>query len=247
MKLAILDDETHAGETMRMQLVRLGRSEPDIHVFSDVFKALEQLPALNPDVLFLDIEMPGMNGFQFLKALGRKDLKVIFTTAYDQFAIKAFRVNALDYLLKPVEDSALKESLERLDTGAAAVRLEDIRSVFDAFMEGRNGSDKIALPTVYGLDFVRKEDILFCGSESNYTRLYLPGGKRMLIAKTLKEVEHLLGGFPFCRVHNSYVVNTRRVEKYLRSDGGKLLMENGAEIRISRSRKEEVLKILGVV
>ncbi len=246
MKLAILDDETHAGETMRMQLVRLGRNEPDIHVFSDVFKALEQLPALNPDVLFLDIEMPGMNGFQFLKALNRKDLKVIFTTAYDQFAIKAFRVNALDYLLKPVEDSALKESLERLDTGAAVLRLEDVRSVFNAFMEGRDGSDKIALPTVYGLDFVRKEDILYCGSESNYTRLYLTGSKRMLIAKTLKEVEHLLGGFPFCRVHNSYVVNTSRIEKYLRSDGGKLLMENGVEIRISRSRKEVVLKILGV-
>lgn len=245
MKLAILDDETHAGETMKMQLMRLGHDEGDIHVFSDVFVALEHLPALNPEALFLDIEMPGMNGFQFLEALDRKDLKVVFTTAYDKFAIKAFRVNALDYLLKPVEDAALKESLDRLKSGAETVSLENIRSVLDVYMDENGGNDKIALPTVYGLDFVRKADILCCGSESNYTRLHLTGGKRMLIAKTLKEVEQLLGGPPFCRVHNSYVVNTRRIEKYLRSDGGKLLMENGAEIRISRSRKEEILKILG--
>lgn len=243
MKISILDDEKHAGQTLKIQLIRLGRSESDISVFSSVYEALRTMPSLRPDVLFLDIEMPGLNGFQFLEELKMNNLKVIFTTAYDQFALKAFRVNALDYLLKPIEDEALAESLQRVSESAPS-GLENVQAAFESIAYENTKNEKLALPSVHGMDFIRKEGIILCRSESNYTRIFMENNQKILVAKTLKEIESLLKGGPFYRVHHSFLINLNRIDRYIKSNGGSLLMENQMEVKISRQRKDEVLKRL---
>lgn len=243
MKIAVLDDEIHAGQTLKIQLIRLGRPEGDISVYSRVSEALKAIPSLRPDVLFLDIEMPELNGFQFLEELKMNNLNVIFTTAYDQFALKAFRVNAMDYLLKPIDDESLAESLRRISETVQG-NLENVRAAFETIAYENTKNEKLALPSVHGMDFIRKEGIIFCQSESNYTRIFMENNQKILVAKTLKEIESLLKGGPFFRVHHSYLVNLNRILRYVKSNGGSLLMENEMEVKISRQRKDEVLKKL---
>ncbi len=241
MKIAIVDDEKHAGETLQWQIDRLGASSEPVRVFTEVTKALEEIPRFDPDVIFLDIEMPGLNGFQFLEKLNSPSIKVVFTTAYDRFAIKAFKVNAVDYLLKPIEDDALKEAIARLKSMSERNTPKLIRDAFNDIEKEKNRSCKIALPSAYGLDFVKCEEIIYCQSESNYTRISLTGGRKILVSKTLKEIGSMLPESNFLRTHNSYIVNTDRIEKFIKANGGMLQMENKDEVKISRNKKSEIL------
>lgn len=241
MKIAVIDDEKHAGETLQWQIDRLQASSEPVKVFTDVYKALDDLPKYNPDVIFLDIEMPGLNGFQFLEKLNRPEIKVVFTTAYDRFAIKAFKVNAVDYLLKPIEDEALKDAIGRLKNRSDNNGSDSIRHAFADIEKEKTSSCKIALPSAYGLDLIKCDEIIYCQSESNYTRISLTGNRKILVSKTLKEIGAMLPGSTFMRTHNSYIVNVDRIEKYIKSDGGSLQMENKDDVKISRNKKTEVL------
>jgi two-component system LytT family response regulator len=246
IKVAIVDDEKHASETLEWQLKKAAVHCDIIGVFNDSREAASALPRLGPDLLFLDIEMPSLNGFQLLDAINMPDLQVIFTTAYDQFAVKAFRVNAIDYLLKPIDNDELDKALRKTLRETAQVDMVRLKSIFDGFSAAKHSVGKLALPSIHGVDFIHPDLIIYCQSESNYTRIYMTGNQKLLVSKTLKEIEQMLPTANFLRIHNSYVANLERVSKLLRSGGGTLMMENGAELKVSRQRKTDLLTRLSL-
>ena len=251
IRAIIIDDERHCCETLRYLLEKHPQRVQVEAVFQRPEKALEHLRQKPYDLLFLDIEMPGMNGFQLLEALGTQPCQVIFTTAYDRFAVKAFKVNAIDYLLKPVQEDELLAALEKVEahnnasSDALPALEERMRQLMRDLQVPSRATARIAFSTIHGLDLVDADDIICCHSESNYTRVHLTGDKRILVSKTLREVEQQLPTDRFLRVHHSYVAHLDHVQKYLRGDGGTLVMDNGLEVKVSRNRKEAVLERLG--
>lgn len=240
----IVDDENHCIQTLRYDLAR---HCPNVHVRAEASSgetAITMINTLHPDLVFLDIEMPGMNGFEMLRRISPITFNVIFVTAYDQYAIQAFRYAALDYLLKPVIIDQLKEAVARVTSHYQTLHHA---SQLDILMHNlRDGlkSPRIALPSGRGMDMVNTTDILYCIAESNYTHVSMRDGKKYTFSKTLKDVEHLLEGLGFFRIHQSYLININQVQRYLRDDGGYVVMLDGFRIPIAKRRKEEFLALL---
>ena len=244
LKIAILDDEKHACETMQWLLNQLDKPIEVIGVFQDPVKAVQALQKNEPDLIFLDIEMPGLNGFQFIENLNLPDVNIVFTTAYDQFALNAFKVNAVDFLIKPVDIESLEISLDRVLENRKKYQPEGIKKLFEDFSKARSGNLKIGLSSVHGIDFVNCSDIIYCQSDSNYCRVFLSNGRKILASKTLKDIEAMLPENLFFRVHNSFIANLSKVKSYLHKDGGTLLLDNDVELKVSRSRKKDLLERL---
>lgn len=209
-------------------------------------EGIKAITSHQPDLIFLDIEMPRMSGFDMLERLLPFRFDVIFTTAYDNYAVRAFKYSAMDYLLKPVDASDLKEAVEKFlhprQSHNYPVQLsllrENIKLINPAHIQ------KIAIPTTEGLTMQPINEILYCEASSSYTIFHLVKGSRIVSARTLKEYEELLEPHNFFRVHHSHVVNLNYVEKYIKGDGGMLLLSNGAAIAVSRSRKDMVVERL---
>ncbi len=244
IKAIIIDDERHSVETLKL---KLEKHCPDVEVaasFTDPLEGLARLRENPPDLLFLDIEMPRLNGFELLEQLGKVSFDVVFTTAYDEFGIRAIKFSALDYLLKPVQVEELKAAIERHSRRSthnlSSSQLEVLFSNIKEEQRGRPG--KIALATKESIEFVFPDDIVACSSDSNYTMIYLSDGRKKLISKTLKEFEELLGEFSFFRSHHSHLVNLNHVREFVRADGGYLVMDNKMTLPVSRSRREELLR-----
>jgi two-component system LytT family response regulator len=203
---------------------------------------IDDIEKINPDVVFLDIEMPKMNGFEMLEKFGKFSFDVVICTAYDQFDIKAFRYSALNYLLKPVDPDDLKSTVKRIQEKKCIPSSEQFSMLLQQLkQQDRATPQRIALTTHDGLVFVPTADILYCEAESNYTLVILDGGRKILVSKTLKEIDETLSGKDFYRVHGSYLVHIGRIKKFLRGDGGYLVMDNDAQVPISRSRKQEFM------
>ena len=247
IKAVILDDEIHSIETLQWKLENYCPEVEVVATFDDPQKGVQHLKNNPPDLLFLDIQMPILNGFDVLEELG-PDLPfdVIFATAYDQFGIQAIKASALDYLLKPVQNKDLKEAIEkfvRKRATAPGFREGQFQSLMEnvgAEQEGRIG--KVALATRESIEFVDPQDIVLCSSNSNYTMIYLANGRKKLISKTLKEFEELLSEFGFFRTHHSHLANLSHVREFVRADGGYLVLDNKMTLPVSRSRREELLK-----
>lgn len=206
-------------------------------------EAIKLIHTYNPDVLFLDIDMPYINGFDLLEMVPNVDFEVIFTTAFDKYAIQAFRISAVDYLLKPIDTDALIAAVEKVrilrEKGNSSKQISFlIQQIKDL---ENNSVRKIALPTFDGLEFVHMDDILYCQSDGAYTHVYFTNGSKMYISKTLRYLEDALCNFHFFRVHNSYIVNLNHVKQYTKADGGLLVLSNGYKVKVSRSRKDELL------
>ncbi len=239
LKALIIDDEPDAVEALHLTLMEVCPEVALAGKFTDPVKGLDAIRTREPDLVFLDIEMPLLNGFQLLEELGEIRFGLIFTTAYDRFAVKAFRFSAVDYLLKPVSPDELKAAVEKVSQ-----KKQVEKNQIDMLRRQLNSSDlkrfdKIALPYAHGYTFVELANVLYCESDSSYTRFYLSTGEVYLITKTLGNVEEMLEGGDFFRVHKQFLVNMRQISRYVRTDGGYLLMPNGVSIPISRSRKEE--------
>ncbi len=240
MKAVIVDDEKHCSATLKYEIER---NIPELEVaavFQNPLEALEAIPTMELDLLFLDIEMPHLNGFELLQKLGKIEFGVIFTTAYDEFALRAFKHSAVDYLLKPVSSDDLKQAVEKYkEAGMGSVSEMQLQILFNR-LEGKVFS-KIALPSSEGLDFVGPESIMHCESQSNYTKVFFKERKRILVSRTLKEIEEMLDGNGFFRVHHSHIVNLNYISKYVKGSGGYLVMDDGTQIPVSRSRKESLM------
>lgn len=242
LRALLIDDETHCVETLRYEL-RMHCPEVEvIDTASSGPEGIEKVGALRPDLVFLDIEMPGMSGFEMLRQLDPLDFAVIFVTAYDQYALQAFRFAAADYLLKPVMSDQLREAVERVQTrinSDAGNRIQ-LQALLYNLREGMK-SPRIALPSGRGMDFVDVGEIIYCMAESNYTHIVLVGNKKYTLSKTLKDVEQMFGNLDFFRVHQSYLINFKYLQRYIRDDGGYVVMQDGKQIPIAKRRKEEFL------
>lgn len=244
IRCILIDDEKNSLEMMEWLLKTYC---PDVKIEAMCNAAVDGIAAihkLKPDVVFLDIEMPHMNGFDMLEQFDKLFFDVVFCTAYDQFAIRAFKYSALNYLLKPVDPEDLKETIRRIEEKKTAPSREQIDLLFQTIRQtARPTAQRIALTTADGLIFVPTSDIVYCQAESNYTSVILTGGKKIVVSKVLKDIDEALSGPDFFRIHNSYLVNLNHITRFVRGDGGYVVMQDGATVGISRSRRQEFMEM----
>jgi two-component system, LytTR family, response regulator len=245
IKAVIIDDETDSIETLKWKLQNYCNNVEVVASFDSPSVGVEYLKKNPPDLLFLDIEMPMLTGFDVLEELGRDiPFDIIFTTAYDNFGIQAVKFSALDYLLKPVQNKELREAIDKhLKKTNQKVPAEQIDTLLANVRERKRG--RIALASKESIEFVDPQDIVACEANSNYTNVYLSEGKKRVISKTLKEFEEMLTPFDFFRPHNSHLINLNHVREFIRGDGGYLVMENKMKVPVSKNKREELLHLLG--
>ena len=243
IRAVILDDEKHCVESLQLDLARYC---PEVDVIASCTSSKEGLQAikkLKPDLVFLDVEMPWMNGFELLELLQPIDFDVIFITAYDSYALKAFRVSAVDYLLKPISKEDLVQAVQRIDHKYTQQGTERIQALLDGYFSKGN-KDRITIPERDGYQFIDVADILYVESDGNYARIHRLDKDPLLVSMTLKDVGQKLTDNNFCRVHHSYLANLDNVDRYVRTDGGYLVMKNGAIVPVSRAKKSELKAVL---
>ncbi len=243
IKAILVDDEIHGLETLAIHLADYCPTVQILEKCSSAKKALDAIEKKKPDLVFLDIEMPVMNGFELLEQFENIPFSVIFTTSYDQYAIKAIRFSALDYLLKPVDPKELIAAVNKVERQKHPPTNEQLSMLMDQLQHKDVRFTKIAIPTTEGFELVPAEQVVRCEADDNYTHLFLKDKSRIIASRTLKEIEEQLREFPsFLRVHHSYIVNLNEVIKYVRGEGGYLVMTDGSTVNVSRSRKEQLLK-----
>lgn len=238
LKAAILDDEIRGSKLLERKLAAFEDELQVVCVFNEPAKASENLGHLGIDVLFLDVEMPGMNGFQVLESMGTFNFEVIFTTAYDSYTLDALRLSALDYLMKPVDEDELKTAIERLKKRVME------KSLTKVSLPEKKSRNKLALPTAEGIYLVDKANIIRVEAMSNYSVFILSDTKKIVVSKTLKEYEPVLDDAQFMRVNRSVIINLDYVVKYRKGDGGTLELSDGAEVEVSVQKKEILMQKL---
>lgn len=243
LNAVLIDDENNALEVLEMQLTRYCKDVTVVAACNGGENGIAAIKKLNPDVVFLDIEMPHVNGFDVIKATAEHAYEVIFTTAYDQFAIKAFKFSAVDYLLKPIDIMELQTAVERVKNKKGNTNIEQkLQTLFQQLQPQQRLTDKIALPVGDAMQLMLPDEIIRCESDSNYTHIFLANGKKITMAKTLKEVEENINGSPFFRIHQSHLVNMNHISKYIKGDNAYVIMKDGTQISISRNKKDAFLE-----
>ena len=243
IKAILIDDEVHCLNSLNMLIRDFCLDVQVADRCSSGKKALESIERLKPELVFLDIEMPRMNGFEMLEHFKQIPFSVIFTTGYDQYAIKAIRFSALDYLLKPIDPKELVAAVHKLQVQKNPPLAEQFRLLMDQIQHKENGFTKFAVPTSEGFELIFADQLIRCEADSNYTHLFLKNRTMIIACRTLKEIEEQLHDFNyFLRVHNSYIVNLNEVIKYIRGEGGYLVMADGSTVSVSHSRKDALLK-----
>ncbi|MDA3930366.1 MAG: LytTR family DNA-binding domain-containing protein [Prolixibacteraceae bacterium] len=243
VKAIIIDDEVNGRENLHGALKKYCT---DVDVISEADSALigiEQIQQYQPDLVFLDIEMPGGSGFKVLEFFDKADFGVIFVTAYDQYAIKAIRFSAIDYILKPINVIELKNAVDRFKNSQNELS-NSLLNQFKLNDSRELSAKKIALPTAEKIVFKEIKSILRCEGEVNYTCFYFSDETKMLISKTLIEFEEILVPYGFIRTHKTHLVNLMHVIAFNKNDGCSLTLSNGSTIPVSRRRKEFVLEQL---
>jgi two-component system LytT family response regulator len=243
MTCIIIDDELYGASYLELQLRKHFPAVDILAVCTDSEQGLAMMRERQPDLLFLDIEMPRLNGFQLLEALEGQRFMLIFTTAYDKYAVRAFRYSALDYLLKPINPEELKAAMEK--AGSRNLDTKKHLEVFQQHVQQPQISGKVALPNMNGYLFVELNDIMLVESDGNYSNLHMRSEKPILITKSIGDMEETLGQAGFYRVHRGYLVNLKFVREYVKKDGGQLVMQNGMSVPIARGRKEEFASLIG--
>ena len=246
LKAIIIDDEPYSCEVLAAMLQE---DSPQVQVAAICNNGEQGLLAIqkySPEVVFLDVEMPKMNGFEMLEKMPIINFHLIFTTSYDQYALKAIRFSALDYLLKPIDREELKRAVEKVEQKLQIPLPQQLELLMQKMRQPSQPLSKIALPTMEGLQMIAVDTIITCESDDNYTLLYFKNGKKLLVTRSLKDLEEALEQHSFLRVHRSYVVNLNEIEKYVRGEGGYLIMTGGSTVDVSRSRKELLMQKLQV-
>lgn len=241
MHAVIIDDEKHCCEVLQMLLTRHCPEVTIDALCNGPEEGLKAIEKLQPQLVFLDVEMPGMNGFELLESCTRRGFSVIFTTAYDQYAIKAIRHSALDFLLKPIDKEELVQSVQKAltQTASSAPKVDALLQFLHQHVQP---NERLALPTEEGLRMMPIKDITHCESAGGYTKVFLAQqALPTLICRSLKEVEEALREKGFFRVHNSYLINLSYMHKYIKGDGGEIIMTDGKNIPVSRNRKQDFL------
>ncbi|XZF13191.1 LytR/AlgR family response regulator transcription factor [Chitinophagaceae bacterium MMS25-I14] len=246
LRAILVDDEANNLDNLR---ILLNQYCPQVSVIATAASASDArtlIHELSPDILFLDIRMPGETGFDLLKSLPGVNFEVIFVTAYDQYGVRAIKFSALDYLMKPIVIDELKNAVEKAFVRIAEKqqhrRLDNLLQYLQE--EKSREQHKLALSTTTETRFVRVQDILYCRSTNSYTSFYLQGGEVLLVSKPIKEYEELLAPYGFLRAHQSYLVNKEYIKSLVKKDGYYLLMEDGNSIPVSRQKKDYIQQMI---
>lgn len=246
MNAIIIDDEKIGANTLQTLLSKYCGDINLLAIKHSAPEGIKSILDLKPDLVFLDIEMSPDTGFDVVNATHHLNYKVIFTTAYDHYALKAFKIQALDYLLKPIDTAELIQAVQH-----AHLRIKEndnrANEQLGAFFKSiKNPAKKISLPTGKGLTLVAPGEIMYLESDSNYTKVFLKTGEKILISKTLKDLAEKFSDNNFCRVHAAYTVNLDEIDQYIKGDGGYLILKNKATIPVSRAHKQELLNKIGL-
>lgn len=243
LKGIIVDDEFKSRESLRILLEEFCEGVEVCALCQNVDEGLEAIKKYKPEIVFLDIQMQRESGFDLLTRIKNIGFEVIFTTAHSEYAIKAFKFSAIDYLLKPIDIAELKRAIGKVDkkmNGDISTRLQHLIQN----LQPAQGNHKLALPTLDGLVFVKVSDIIYCEASSNYTEIIVQDGKKYVVSRTLKEYEDLLTGHNFYRIHNSYLINLNAIKKYIRG-GGYVVMNNDQSLTVSKRKKDGFLEKIG--
>jgi two-component system LytT family response regulator len=241
IKVIIIDDEQHCIDTMQSELEKTNQEIQIVATYNSATEAIKILPALSFDILFLDIEMPKLNGFEFLKLLPTYNFTVIFTTAYSQYAITAFKYAAFDFLLKPIHATDIESCLERWQHSFKLRSNVQQINYLKEIIDDKTKPYRITITTKNGYHFINIADIIYCESDSNYTIFHLHEDRKIIASKTLKEFEQLLLQHQFIRIHKSYLVNQQKINKLNKGINYTIQMNNGNEIPVARN-KQEILR-----
>jgi len=241
MRTVLIDDMATARESLRNDLKTYA---PDIQIIGEANGVVEGAKLIRqekPDVVFLDIQMKDGSGFDLLEILGETPFHLVFTTAHDGFAIKAFRFSAIDYLLKPIDPDELKEALAKIRQ-ATPTPAENVQALLNNVQEKKH--TRLALHTMEKIHVVHVKDILRCESSANYTIFHFIDKRQLLVTKTLKEFDKLLSGQGFMRVHQSHLVNSEYIKEFVKTDGGYLIMSDSDSVPVSSRKRTEVMQML---
>ncbi|MGI9543531.1 MAG: LytR/AlgR family response regulator transcription factor [Cyclobacteriaceae bacterium] len=248
IRAIIIDDEPGSLQALKLSL---GKFCPQVDVlgcYEIPEEGLAAIRSIQPDLLFLDVQMPSMTGFDLLEELEQIDFEIIFVTAYDQYAIKAIKFSALDYLMKPVDVDELTAAISKVENRQdLKMQVHQYRSVIANLKSYANGLGKIAIPSMEGIIFLEIKDIVYGQAEGNYTNLFLQDKETLVVTKSLKDFETLLDQQGFFRVHHSYLINLNHIQKYVKGEGGYVELTGGSKVDISRRKKEEFLKALELI
>lgn len=239
IKTIIIDDEAGARQALKQLLAE---NCPEIELAGEaanVSQGRDLIAVVQPELVFLDVQMPDGTGFDLLRGMEHIGFQVIFASAYDHFAITAFRFSALDYLLKPILPDDLMAAVGKIKQNGRQ-SADKIKTLLD----NHGNLKKIALPSMEEVNFVNVDEIIRCESDNNYTRFFLTGHVQLLVSKTLKEYEDLLEPIGFFRTHKSSLINLRYIRKYIKGEGGTIIMEDGSAVELSRRRKDDFFKAL---
>lgn len=241
MKAVIVDDEAHGSAALEKMVHQQDAGIQVVGRATNVTEGRELILKQNPDLVFLDIEMPGGSGFDLLAGFENPAFQVIFVTGFDRYALQAIKCCAVDYLLKPVEPAELANALEKLKRNSQPVTLERLRHLVDFIAKPRNKNNKICVPTQNGMELIPASNIYYCEASREYTLLYTTGNGIITSSYNIGEFESMLENFGFFRIHNSYIINHDQVRRYNKGEGGTVIMNNQAELPVSRRRKTEFL------
>jgi two-component system, LytTR family, response regulator len=245
MKAILVDDEK---DSLKILEALIANCAPEVEVIASCYEpkdAVAKIKTLKPQIVFLDVEMRGLTGFDLLNQIPAKDFEVIFTTSHERFALKALKAGAIDYLVKPVQAEDLKEAVRKVlakQTNNSS-SLQQFEMLMNYFKPQKPKVRRVALTASDHLVFVDTNDIVYCESDSNYTTFFLTRGDKVVISKTLKDVEEILEGDDFFRIHASYLINMKHVSKFTRGDGGYVVMSNNQQLTVSRKKKDEFFEM----
>ena len=244
LKAILIDDEKNALDALKILLQRHCKNVEVLECAAGGPQGIESIKKHSPDLIFIDIEMPHKNGFDVINETNNFNYQVIFTTAYDQFAIKAFKFSAIDYLLKPVDVEELKAAVEKASKEKPAAGMDEkLKLFFSQFSQQPQTKKMIALPVGDAMQPVAPDEIIRCQSDSNYTHVFLLNDKKITVSKTLKEVEEILSGLSFFRLHHSHLINLNHISKFYKGDNGYVVMTDGCSVTITRGKKDEFMEV----
>ncbi|MEP7231820.1 MAG: LytTR family DNA-binding domain-containing protein [Ginsengibacter sp.] len=239
----IIDDEAKGRMALKQKLLDYCEEIQLAGEAENGIEGIKLIEKMHPDIVFLDIEMPRMDGFEMLHRLPEKNFHIIFTTAYDQYAIKAIKYAAFDYLLKPIDIEELKIAISKIHSRPQIHTGKKLELLDQNLL--KNNFNKIAISTLEGLLFFNISDIIHLEANSNYTTIYFTNRPKLLASRTLKDFEELLPTDIFFRTHHSHLINLNYIKRYIKGDGGQIELQNGNYVDVSRRKKEEFLNAIG--
>ncbi len=243
VRAIIIDDEEDAREVLSLALKKFCSDIEILALCESPEEGLEKINTLGPSLVFLDVQMPNMSGFDLLEKVVDINFEVIFVTAFNRYAIKAIRFSALDYLLKPIEIDELVRAVEKVKQKQRSNTVH-YRSLLNNIKYGVEKLSRLAIPSDNEIIIQKLEDIVYCEADGSYTTLHLSGGKKITVSKILKEFENMLPESDFCRIHHSTIVNMSHVTKYIKGEGGYVMVTGGDHLDVSRRKKDSFIKLL---